>query len=115
MSTLNPPAASGAATAPSRPVPTEQERAAATTMLRLIWGIHSSRAVYAAAKLGIADLLADGPARCEDLARATGTHAPSLYLPRRRRTLMSSGHSPVPSRDSSIIAASRTRSSRFRL
>jgi SAM-dependent methyltransferase len=66
--------------APSgRPSPTEPERAAATTMLRMIWGIHSSRAVYVAAKLGIADLLADGPASAEELARATGTHEPSLY------------------------------------
>lgn len=79
MSTLNPPVASGDATTRSRPVPTEPERAAAATMLRLIWGIHSSRAVYAAAKLGIADLLADGPVSSADLARATGTHEPSLY------------------------------------
>src|SRR5580692_12409680 len=76
VSGINAPGASGDARGL---VPTEPERAAATTMLRLIWGIHSSRAVYAAAKLGIADLLADGPARCEDLARATGTHSPSLY------------------------------------
>jgi hypothetical protein len=60
-------------------MPTESEQAAATAMLRLIWGIHSSRAVYAAAKLGIADLLVDGPASCRELARATGAHEPSLY------------------------------------
>src|SRR3982751_1947190 len=30
------------------------------------------------AELGIADLLADGPKSAEDLAQATGTHAPSL-------------------------------------
>ncbi|HEY1004506.1 MAG TPA: methyltransferase [Streptosporangiaceae bacterium] len=80
MSTSRPLATSDDATGrSSRPVPTEPEHAAATAMLRLIWGIHSSRAVYVAAKLGIADLLADGPASSEELARATGTHEPSLY------------------------------------
>ena len=45
----------------------------------MIWGIHISRAVYAVAELGIADLLADGPVSPAELARATGTHEPSLY------------------------------------
>jgi hypothetical protein len=80
MSTITPVAASGDATGRSnRLVPTEAERAAATTMLQMIWGIHISRAVYVVAKLGIADLLADGPASSKELARATGTHQPSLY------------------------------------
>jgi hypothetical protein len=80
MSAHSPLAASGDATGRSgRPIPTESERAAATTMLRMIWGIHSSRAVYVAAKLGIADLLADGPVSTEELALATRTHEPSLY------------------------------------
>jgi precorrin-6B methylase 2 len=38
-----------------------------------------SRALYLAVKLGIADLLKDGPKPSEELARATGMHAPSLY------------------------------------
>ena len=38
-----------------------------------------SRAVYAVARLGIADLLADGPRSAADLAGPTGTHAPSLH------------------------------------
>jgi O-methyltransferase domain len=59
--------------------PTESERAAAATLLPMIWGIHSSRAIYVAAKLGIADLLAGGPASSHELALATGTHEPSLY------------------------------------
>src|SRR5580704_16695537 len=59
--------------------PTEPERAAAAAMLRMIWGIHSSRAIYVAAKLGIADLLADGPVSSQELALATGAHEPSLY------------------------------------
>ena len=34
--------------------------------------------LYVVAKLGIADMLKHGPQTCETLARATGTHAPSL-------------------------------------
>jgi len=36
--------------------------------------------VYAAAKLGIADHLADGPRSAMELSGATRTHAPSLLL-----------------------------------
>jgi Dimerisation domain len=61
------------------PQPTDAERSAATTLLRMIWGTHISRAVYVAAELGIADLLADGPLSSSELARRTGTHAQSLY------------------------------------
>jgi hypothetical protein len=45
----------------------------------MIWGTHISRAVYVAAELGIADLLADGPLGSSELARRTGTHAQSLH------------------------------------
>jgi len=38
-----------------------------------------SQAVYVAAKLGIADLLKDGPRNINDLAKATDTHPQSLY------------------------------------
>ena len=55
------------------------ERAAAGKLLPMIWGIHVSRCVYAAAELGIADRLATGPQRSQDLADATGAHEPSLY------------------------------------
>jgi hypothetical protein len=48
-------------------------------MLDMIKGFWVSRALYVAAKLGIADLLVDEAKSGEDLARATGTHAPSLY------------------------------------
>lgn len=51
-----------------------------------IWG---ARAVYAAAELGLADHLANGARSAEDLARATGTHAPSLF--RLLRALASCG------------------------
>ena len=48
-----------------------------------------ARAVYAAAELGLADLLAKGERSTEDLAHETGTHAPSLY--RLLRALASCG------------------------
>src|SRR6516164_11043747 len=59
--------------------PTGEERAAAAAVLKIIWGIHISRAVYVAAELGIADLLAGGPMTAAQLARATQAHEPSLY------------------------------------
>ncbi len=48
-------------------------------MLQMITGFWVSRAVYIAAKLGIADLVKDRPKTATDLAQTTGTHAPSLY------------------------------------
>jgi SAM-dependent methyltransferase len=59
--------------------PTEAERAAAAELLPMVWGIHISRAIYAAAELGIADLLAAGPLSSAELSRATNSHEPSLY------------------------------------
>ena len=52
---------------------------ASAAVLRRIEGLHVSRAIYVAAKLGIADLLAHGPRTAVELAQLTGTHAPSLY------------------------------------
>jgi hypothetical protein len=52
-------------------------------------GYWVSQAVYAAAKLGIADLLADCPKSCEDIASATGAHCDSLL--RLMRALASLG------------------------
>ena len=48
------------------------------TLLQMMTGYWVSQALHVAAKLGIADLLADGPVDCKDLAAATNTHAPSL-------------------------------------
>src|SRR5215831_10505367 len=48
-----------------------------------------SHIVYAAAKLNLADHLAQGPKTAEALAGPTATHAPSLY--RLMRTLASLG------------------------
>jgi len=53
--------------------------AARKTLLDLSMGYWKSQAIYVAAKLGIADRAQDGPKTSEELARATGTHAPSLY------------------------------------
>jgi SAM-dependent methyltransferase len=58
-------------------------------LFQLVTGHYISRAIYVAAKLNIADLLADGPRRFEDLAAATGTHGPSLN--RLLRMLASAG------------------------
>ena len=42
-------------------------------------GYWATQIIYVAAKLGIADLLKDGPQHIQALAQATGTHAPSLH------------------------------------
>ena len=47
-------------------------------LFRMVTGYYVSRAIYVVAKLGIADHLSEGPRRVDDLAEATGTHAPSL-------------------------------------
>jgi hypothetical protein len=46
---------------------------------QMISGYWTSQAIYAAAKLGIADLLAAGPQTAEQLATTTETHAGALY------------------------------------
>jgi len=48
-------------------------------MLQMISGFWISRAVYIAAKLGLADHLHGGHKTSAELADITGTHAPSLY------------------------------------
>jgi hypothetical protein len=47
--------------------------------IRLMNGGVLSQAASVAAELGIADALASGPRRVEELAKARGCHAPSLY------------------------------------
>lgn len=48
------------------------------SLLQIATGFWASRALYIAAKLGIADQLADGPESAEGLASACGMHAGSL-------------------------------------
>jgi hypothetical protein len=66
-----------------------QDTPPARALLRLITGYWVSRAIYVMAKLGIADLLRDGPQGSDGLAQATGTDARALY--RVLRTLASVG------------------------
>jgi hypothetical protein len=47
-------------------------------LFRMISGFYVSRAIHVMARLGIADILSNGPADAEELARRTKTHAPSL-------------------------------------
>ena len=56
----------------SQPTPQDQ-------LAGMITGYWASQTVYVATRLGIADLLRNGPKPVEELAQATGTHAPSLY------------------------------------
>ena len=58
-------------------------------LMKFIVGKWVSKPIYAAAELGIADLLAEGPKTIEELARASQCHAPSLY--RMMRALASVG------------------------
>ena len=46
---------------------------------QMLLGNRVQQAIYVAAKLGIADLLKDGPKGSEELAQAIGAHAGSLY------------------------------------
>ncbi len=55
------------------------DQSAAADLRRMIVGYRLSQALHVAAKLGIADLLAEGPRRAEDLAGVTGSHPSSLY------------------------------------
>jgi hypothetical protein len=49
------------------------------TRLRNLLNYNTTQMVYVVARLGIADLLADGPRSADDLAKATSVHARSLY------------------------------------
>ena len=48
-------------------------------LIQMCAGGWVAAAVYAAAKLGLADHLANGPRTADELSAQTGTHAPSLY------------------------------------
>ena len=47
-------------------------------LLALVRGYRISQAIYVVTRLGIPDLLADGPQEIDELTRATGSHPPSL-------------------------------------
>ena len=46
---------------------------------QLVWGKATTQCLFVAAKLGIADLLADGPRTIDDLAAEAGANASALY------------------------------------
>lgn len=71
------------AAAPAQGMPPEAQ------MAQLFMGAFVSQAVYVGAKLGLADLLVDGPVSVKELAAKTETHERSLY--RLMRTLSSVG------------------------
>ncbi len=48
-------------------------------MMKFIMGKWFSKPIHAAAKLGIADILAEGDKNVDELSQITGTHAGSLY------------------------------------
>src|SRR5438105_1063372 len=48
-------------------------------LLQLVSGCFISSAIYVAAKLGLADLLAGGPKKVADLSEGTETHEVSLF------------------------------------
>ena len=55
------------------------DRILSDTLDRMTAGYFVSQAIYVAAEMGIADRLADGPRRAEELARDVGAHDLSLY------------------------------------
>ncbi len=59
--------------------PSKADAPPSLAMLQMISGFWISRAIYIAAKLGLADHLRDGHKTADELASATGTHARSLY------------------------------------
>ena len=58
-------------------------------ILQMAMSFSVSQSIFAAAKLGVADLLKDGLKHCDELAEATNTHSESLY--RLLRALVSVG------------------------
>ena len=75
------PVGAGSAVAANLPPP--------VALYQLATGHSISRSPFLVAKLGIADLLSDGPRHCNDLAKSTQTHGPSLR--RVMRLLASAG------------------------
>ena len=55
-----------------------EDRAAAATLVQLLSGAWVARIIHATAELGLADNFGDDAQDCASLAKATGTHAPSL-------------------------------------
>ena len=56
-----------------------QEATRSQKMIEMMSGYWVSQGIYASAKLGIADLLRDGPRPIDELARAAGADGEALY------------------------------------
>lgn len=74
---------------PLKIAPTKEGNPSPPVLFQMATGYWVSQAIYVAAKLGIADLLKDGPKSCVALATATRSDAPSLF--RLMRALSSVG------------------------
>lgn len=62
------------------PMPNDFSRSDSIRALQtMITGYRTTQMISVVAKLGIADLLKDGPKGIDELAQVTNTHAPSLY------------------------------------
>ncbi len=48
-------------------------------LLALAWGYRATQAVYVVAKLGVADVLEQGPSTADDVAKKVGAHPRSLF------------------------------------
>src|SRR4051812_32940103 len=59
--------------------PTQAQADNRDALFQMIMGFRISQMIYVAVKLGIPDLLKDGPKDANELARQTGTHGESLY------------------------------------
>jgi SAM-dependent methyltransferase len=64
---------------PARSTEVQEESPLPPLLFRMATAYWLSQAIYVAAKLGIADLLKDGPQPCVALAAATGSDASSLF------------------------------------
>jgi hypothetical protein len=58
---------------------TAQSKPPQAVLLEMLTGYWKAQSISVAARLRIADLVQDGPKTADELAKATGTHAPSLY------------------------------------
>ena len=56
----------------------DEQGADGVRLQQMMAGHWAAQAVYVATRLGIPDLLADGPRACDELAAAAGAHGPSL-------------------------------------
>src|SRR5712692_11193947 len=74
---------------PVRIAPTKEGNPSPPVLFQMATGYWVSQAIYVAAKLGIADLLKDGPQSCVALAASTGSDTLSLF--RLMRALSSVG------------------------